>query len=351
MREAGGKESRRRTHPLPSFDALRRVWLPRVGLYTLMLWGIVTLNFFLPRAMPGDPILALVDPESGEALADVEIRTRLLKYYGLDKPLWYQYAVYLSRLVRGDLGWSVTFNSPVSEVLVKHIPWTLLLMVPSICLATLISLMAGAHAGWRRGTLTDRTLLVSFLLLDTIPVFLLGILLLMLFSVRLGWFPLGGAQTPFRVYADAWEHLKDVLWHVTLPMATLTLALGGRNFLLMRNSMVTVLGAEFMLVAQGKGLPERALLYRHGMRNAMLPVITRFAMQMGASLTGMILVETLFAYPGMGRLMFNAVTARDYPLLEGGFLLTALLVVFANLLADISYAWLDPRAREEPCPA
>ncbi len=325
-------------------------WAPRLALYLLTLWGMLTLNFLLPRAMPGDPLLALMDPESDAYLADPGIRERILQYYGLDRPLWEQYLAYLGRLARGELGWSIALNSPVAELLAEHIPWTLLLMVPSIVLATLISVWAGAHAGWRRDTRVDRALLVVFLLLDTVPIFLLGILLLMVFGVYLGRFPLSGGQTPFASYASAWAQLVDILRHLVLPMATLTLGLAGRNFLLARNSMVTVLGAEFMLVARGKGLPEPALKYRHGLRNAVLPLVTRFAMQMGAALTGMILIETLFAYPGMGRLMFAAVAARDYPVLEGGFLVAGVAVILANVLADLSYAWLDPRTREAPCP-
>ncbi len=340
---------RRRSGPGWAFPA-RAPWAPRLALYLLTLWGMLTLNFLLPRAMPGDPLLALMDPESDAYLADPGIRERILQYYGLDRPLWEQYLVYLGRLARGELGWSIALNTSVAGLLAEHLPWTLLLMVPSILLATLISVWAGAHAGWRRDTRVDRALLVAFLLLDTVPIFLLGILLLMVFGVYLGRFPLSGGQTPFASYASPWAQLADILRHLALPMATLTLGLAGRNFLLARNSMVTVLGMEFMQVARGKGLPEPTLKYRHGLRNAVLPLVTRFAMQMGAALTGMILIETLFAYPGMGRLMFTAVAARDYPVLEGGFLVAGVAVLLANALADLSYAWLDPRTREAPCP-
>lgn len=320
-------------------------WLTQLALYAVTLGAILTVNFLLPRAMPGDPLLALVDPESDAFIADGDARAQLAAYYGLDRPLWQQYLGYLGNLARGDLGWSISFNAPVTELIAAHLPWTLLLMVPSILLASLISLLAGAHAGWARGSKGDRGLLVAFLTLDTVPVFLVGAMLLVLFSVRLDWLPLAGARTPFGTYSSPGEEMADILAHLVLPMATLVLSMAGRNFLLMRNSMVTVLGEEFMLVARGKGLPEPALKYRHGVRNAMLPVFTRFAMHMGAAITGVVLVETLFAYPGMGRLMFNAVAMRDYPVLEGCFLVAGVAMVLANLAADLSYVWLDPRTR------
>jgi peptide/nickel transport system permease protein len=321
-------------------------WLSLVGMYAFTLLAILTINFFLPRLMPGDPLLALIDPDSGGAIRQDEIRLQLARYYGLDKPLGEQYLSYLGSLARGDLGWSISFNSPVSELISTHMVWTLRLMVPAVLLGTLISVIAGTHAGWRRSKLADRNLLGAFLLLDTLPVFLLGALLLLLFSARLEWLPLAGGRTPFAAYPTKWDEIKDLLAHLALPLTAVTLGLAGRNFLLMRSSMVTVLGEDFMLVARGKGLSEAVQKYRHGMRNALLPVITRFSLQMGSAITGMILIETLFAYPGMGRLMFNAVAARDYPVLQGCFLVAALAVVLANLIAEVSYPWLDPRTRE-----
>jgi peptide/nickel transport system permease protein len=322
-------------------------WLSLAGLYAFTLLAIVTINFFLPRLMPGDPLLALIDPDSGSAISQEEVRLQLARYYGLDKPLTEQYLAYLGSLARGDLGWSISFNAPVSNLIATHLAWTLRLMIPAVILGTLISLFAGAHAAWRRNKPVDRGLLAALLLLDTTPVFLLGALLLLLFSARLEWLPLAGGWTPFAAHPTKIAEIKDILAHLALPLTAITLSLAGRNFLLMRSSMVTVLGEDFMLVARGKGLSEAAQKYRHGMRNSLLPVMTRFSMQMGTAITGMILIETLFAYPGMGRLMFNAVAARDYPILQGCFLVAALAVVLANLLAELSYAGLDPRTRKK----
>lgn len=329
----------------PAKNKLNR-WLSLSGLYAFTLLAIITINFLLPRLMPGDPILALIDPDSGMAISQEEVRLQLARYYGLDRPLIHQYLVYLGNLFRGDLGWSISFNAPVTNLIAIHLGWTLRLMVPAILLGTLISLFAGAQAGWNRNKPVDRGLLGAFLLLDTTPVFLLGALMLLLFSARLEWLPLAGGRTPFGTYPSKLAEMKDLLAHLVLPLAAVTLSLAGRNFLLMRSSMVTVLGEDFMLVARGKGLSEPAQKYRHGMRNSLLPVVTRFSIQMGSAISGIVLIETLFAYPDMGRLMFNAVAARDYPVLQGCFLVASLAVVLANLAADVSYRWLDPRTRD-----
>ncbi len=325
-----------RTRPSP---------LTPLALYALTLFVVVTVVFFIPRAMPGDPLGELFSPDSLSYLTSDEIRGKLAAYYGLDRPIWEQYFSYLSSLAQGDLGWSISRQAPVAELIAAHLPWTLLMVLPSIALATLFSLILGAHSGWVRGTAADRGMLAVFVTVGTVPVFLVGMLLILLFGAQLGWLPVAGAYTAFRQYGSSFEQLVDIGRHLALPVATLTLAMVGRDFLLVRSSMVTVLGEDFILVARAKGLSENALKYRHGLRNALLPVVTRFSMQLGSAVTGAVLVETLFAYPGMGRLMFSAVGARDYPVLEGCFLIAALAVLVANLLADLAYGWLDPRTR------
>lgn len=325
-----------------------RYWLPQAGLYLITLWAIVTLNFLLPRAMPGDPLQQLINSDNSNFVMQEDIRAELIHYYGLDLPLWQQYTGYLSNLAHGNLGWSISMNAPVSSLVAEHLPWTLLLMIPSICIAGLISLLIGTHSGWVRNTPLDRAFLVSFLTLNTVPAFLIGALLLMLFGARLDWLPLAGARTAFRIYHSLGEQIGDIAAHLILPLTTMVLSLAGRDFLLMRNSMVSVLGEDFMLVARGKGLQDPALKYQHAMRNALLPIFTRFTMQMGMAITGVVLIETLFTYPGMGNLMFRAVAARDYPVLEACFLLSGLAVFLANLAADLSYARLDPRTRRQP---
>ena len=316
-----------------------------LGLYGFTLLAIVTVNFLLPRAMPGDPLNALFDAGSLSYLAAEGLRSQMARYYGLDLPLGQQYLAYLGNLLRGDLGWSISLNAPVGELIAGHLPWTILIMLPSVLLSTAVSLVVGGHAGWVRGSVTDKGLLVAFVTLGTVPVYLVGIALLLLFGVRLGWLPISGAHTLFGVYGSPLEQLLDLLAHLALPVGSLTLTMIGRDFLLARASMITVMGEDFMLVARAKGLADSTLEYRHGLRNALLPVFTRFSLKMGTAVSGAVLVETLFAYPGMGRLMFNAVASRDYPVLQGCFLVAGVGVLLANMAADLTYRWIDPRTR------
>lgn len=318
--------------------------LAGVALYAGTLWAILTINFVLPRAMPGNPIDQLVSADSAQYVVDSAIRTKLMAFYGLDQPLPVQYIRYVGGVLRGDLGWSIGQNAPVWQVIWNRLPWTLLLVLPSLLIASLIALVAGTESGWARGSPVDRTLLVIFALLRTMPVFFVGVLAILLFSVRLGWFPLSGSRTMFADYGP-WQALLDILRHWVLPATVLTLELVGGGYLLMRNSMVTVLGEQYMLVARAKGLSTRSRKYRHAMRNAMLPFFTLFSAQVGLAVIGAFFIETLFAYPGMGRLMFDSVGTRDYPVLQGVFLLVAVSVLTANLCTDLLYGRIDPRAR------
>ncbi len=327
----------------PKGVAFRR--LGKLGSFLLTLFIVLTMNFLLPRAMPGDPITALVDSSSVHFVADDDSRAALMSYYGLSEPLHVQYWHYLLGLATGELGWSIRQHQSVSQLIAAHLPWTLALTVPAVLLASLISLIAGTQAGWKRGTWWDRGLILFFATVHSAPSFFLGMLLLLLFSVQLGWLPMAGAQTPFATYHSLWAAITDVIYHWLLPMAVLTLEMLGGQFLLMRNSLISVLGEEFMVVARAKGLGQRRLKYRHAMRNAVLPFVTVLSMQLGFAAAGAIVVETLFAYPGMGLLTFQAVSARDYPVLQGVFLVISVAVLIANLVVDLLYARLDPRVR------
>jgi peptide/nickel transport system permease protein len=327
--------------PRPRTAAFRRI--SGLGNFLATLIVVLTLNFLLPRAMPGDPISALLDPDSSKFSTDDFTRAALASYYGVDQPLHVQYVRYLSGLTTGDLGWSIRQNQPVSQLISTHLPWTLALTIPALLLASTISLIAGANAGWKRGSWVDRGSILFFATVHTVPSFFLGALLLLLFAVRLDWLPIAGAQTPFATYPNLWTAVFDVGCHWFLPVTVLTLEMLGGQFLLMRNSLISVLGEDFMLVARAKGLSPRRLKYHHALRNAVLPFVTAFSMQLGLAVAGAIVVETLFAYPGMGLLTFQAVSVRDYPVLQGVFLVISVAVLLANLLVDLIYARLDPR--------
>lgn len=314
----------------------------RSGLYAVTLLVVFALNFAIPRVMPGDPLDQLGDPGNTQFVADDETRARVLAYYGLDRSLPEQFAAYIGGLARGDLGYSIRYNAPVSGLIAGRLPWTLLLVLISLALASVIALIGGVEAAWHRGGRADRGIVAGFILAESVPVFVVGILLTLVFSVRLGWFPLGGAFKPFSTAGPLGTAL-DVLSHLALPVATLTLSLVGTKFLLVRASVVTVLGEPFMTVARAKGLDERTLRYRHGLRNALLPFVTQLSLQLGFAMGGAVLIETLFAYPGMGRLLFDAVAYRDYPLIQGTFLVISASVLVANLAVEAVYRRIDPR--------
>ncbi len=313
----------------------------RSGLYALTLLVVFALNFAIPRVMPGDPLDQLGDPGNTQFVADDETRTKVLSYYGLDRSLPEQFAAYIGGLARGDLGYSIRYSAPVTGLIAGRLPWTLLLVLISLTLASLIALVGGVEAAWRGGA-GDRAIVGGFILAESVPVFVVGILLTLVFSVRLGWFPLGGAFKPFNT-AGPLASALDVASHLALPVATLTLSLVGTKFLLVRASVVTVLGEPFMNVARARGLDDRALRYRHALRNALLPFVTQLSLQLGFAMGGAVLIETLFAYPGMGRLLFDAVAYRDYPLIQGTFLVISASVLLANLAVEAVYRRIDPR--------
>jgi peptide/nickel transport system permease protein len=320
----------------------------RLVTYLVTLWVVLTLNFVLPRLLPGDPLSALLDPESSDYVFEPEVRASLEAYYGLDRPPLAQYAAYLRGAFTGDLGRSIRFNRPVIELIAAHLPWTLLLVGTALTLASLFGLLGGAEAAWKRGAAADRLLTAVSVLAGNAPVYFVGMMLLIILGAELGWLPLAGGRTPFAHYESAVKAAADVGRHLILPTLTLTLSLMGIEFLLVRNTMVGVLGEDFMLVVRAKGLKPRRLKWGHALRNALLPFVAHLAAHAALAITGAVFIETLFQYPGMGRLIFEAVGARDYPVIQGVFLVVAVVVLTANLLADWLNGSLDPRIAEEP---
>ncbi len=322
--------------------APRRRWPQALGSYALTLLALVTLNFLLPRAMPGDPIEALAAEGSGGFTFGEQSRQALEEYYGLDGSLLEQYGSYLGRLARGDLGRSIATLAPVRDEISRRLPWTILLVGGSLLLATGIGLLTGVHAGWRRDRPLDRTLLTVLLAVRELPTFLLGSLLLFLFAVKLEWLPLAGAQDTFGSFGPVGK-VVDIGRHLLLPLVVLGLGLAVGTYLVMRAGMVTQLGSDHLLLGQAKGLGQRRLKYRYAARNALLPVVSLAALQLGFAITGDVLVERVFTYPGLGRLLFDSLTARDYPVIQGVFLVVSVTVVTVNALADGLYRRLDPR--------
>lgn len=311
--------------------------------YCVTVFALLTLNFFLPRAMPSDPISALIDAESPTYVQSEELRAELEAYYGLDRPLLEQYVGYLGDLVQGDLGVSIRYNQPVSELIAERLPWTLLLLSTSMVLGAAVGLALGVHSAWRRGQAVDQGLLVLFMGMHNLPVFFVASMALLLFSVELGWVPLAGSSTPFTDFANPLAAVVDVAHHLVLPAAVMASGLASAYYLIMRSSLVSELGADYLMLGRAKGLRERRLKYRYAGRNSLLVVVTWSAMRLEGLVTASVLVETVFAYQGMGRLMFDAVSFRDYPTLQACFLILTMVVLTANFLAELLYTRLDPR--------
>lgn len=317
--------------------------LALVGAYVVTALVLVVVTFFLPRALPGQPLATLDDPQSPAYIGDDQRRQTVEAYYGLDQPLAEQFQRYVTGLATGDLGTSISQNVAVSRLLAQRLPWTLLLGGTALALATAAGMAAGIHSGWRRGRAADRRLLVGFITLDNVPVFFLASAAAYALAVRLGWFPLAGARTAF---SGSWSPLAqavDIAHHLVLPATVLAAQFAAFQYLVMRASMVGELGSSYLALGRAKGLAERTLKYRYAARNALLPTVSVLALQTGVVITGSIFVEAVFAYPGLGRLMFEAVGNRDYPTLQGVFLVFAAIVLTANLAADLAYRRLDPR--------
>ena len=325
--------------------ALPISYLRTIGLYALTLWALVTLVFFLPRFMPGDPLRALQDADSGQFIYDAQERDKIAAYYGLDKPLVSQYRSYLSDLRKGDFGWSISQNTPVATLLKKRLPWTLLLTGSALLLSSTISYFVGITAAWHRGRFADRALIVVLSATRAIPEYAMASALLITFAVTYPIFPQAGAQQAFATYGSPLDAIGDVLFHLALPLAALTVGLAANKFLIVRNTVISTLGEDYMVLARAKGLSRRLLKYRHSGRNALPPFVTALGIQAGFAVGGSLFVESIFNYPGMGTLVERAVTARDYPLLQGCFILLAVVVLIANLAVELTYAKLDPRVR------
>ena len=305
-----------------------------------MLGAAIVLNFFQPRLAPGDTIDYILPPEQG-ALTP-EQRQQVLQQFGLEGSQPEQFVRYLGGLLQGDLGISVRFGRPVSALLLERVGWTLLLVGAALVLSMSLGAWLGFRSAWKRGSSSDASTLSGVMVVDSAPPFFVGMLLLLVFSVKLGWIPSYGAVPVADVGGFAF--VGEVLQRLVLPLVTLTLAGIGPMYLVARSAMVTELGEDYVVMAEAKGLTP-GNVRRHARRNALLPVSTVALLGFGTLVGGATVVETVFSYPGLGRLIFQSVLARDYPVLQGAFLLLLVTVIVANLVNDLLYPVLDPRVR------
>jgi peptide/nickel transport system permease protein len=322
--------------------------LRRVVFYLVALWVSVTLNFLIPRLSPGNPAQTLmarlrgrISPQSLHAL---EIA------FGINHdPLWSQYFQYLNNLLHGNLGISITyFPTPVLSVIAQDIPWTLVLVGTSLVISFVVGTLLGVIIAWRRGSLMDAVLPPFFTFLSAIPYFWLALIFLYILGYLLNWFPInGGYDTDTTIPGWNPDFIFSAIQHAILPAITIVIGSIAGWMLGMRNAMITTLSEDYVLMAEAKGLSERRIMMIYAARNAILPNITGFALSLGFVVSGALLTEIVFSYPGIGYTLLQAVDNIDYALLQGIFLIIAIAVLVANFLADLLYVVLDPRVRHE----
>jgi len=308
------------------------------GLVTLLI--TITITFLILRTLPADPAMMML----GDMFTE-EQRQALLQDFGLDKPLWQQYIIYLGNLIRGDLGMSFFQRRPVMDIIKEKLPWTLLLMVTTQIITMLIGIPLGITSGYKRGTAFDQV--VNAVAIFGISIFVpwLGFTLLYFFGFRLPIFPVGGAYTVG--VAEGWPKILDVARHLVLPVITLMVIFLANYVLYTRGSIIDVMEEDYVKTARSKGMKESRVLWKHAAKNAMIPTVTMAGMMLGRMVGGAVLTETIYAYPGVGRMIYQAVGQQDYPVLQGAFIVLALSVIAMNIVADIAIVYLDPRIKLE----
>lgn len=336
---------------------MNRYVLKKIGWALLTVAFVVVLNFFLFRILPGDPARMVKDPRlTQEAIRAIEIR------FGLDKPvinclqsisplqvgdclvnpLETQFFLYVANLLRGELGTSFHTQRPVADILAENLVNTLLLIGPGTLLSIIFGIILGLAAAWKSRTIIDYTAVIGSLAAWAVPTFWFGIILLFWGSSRLG-LPIGGKLTPGTHYTGLWEQWLDIGRHLILPTVTYAIIFAGQYTLFMRSAVLEIFSEDYVLTAKAKGLNTFQILKDHALPNAMLPTVTIVALNLGFTVAGAIEIEAVFSWPGLGLTVVDAVGRQDFPVLQGAFLLLAVSVIFANLLADLLYSYLDPR--------
>ena len=323
---------------------MREYVVRRIGQLAVTYWAFITILFILFRIVPGDPTTMFVAQGlSGEA------RQEVIADLGLNQPLHIQYIDYMTQLLSGSFGRSFIYKAPVTDIIVTKFWNTIFLMMGAILLAYFIGIFGGALLAWRRGTRGESAGVIATLIARSSPTFWTGILLIIVFVFWLDWFPAGGIRTIGADIDGFWDKYLslDFAYHAFLPMLTGAIYFMATPTLLMRNTMLDVLNADFIEVKKAEGIPSLSILYKHAARNSILPIITIAALVAGKAIGGMLLIEVVFNWPGMGRAMIKSVNYNDYPLAMAAFFLMGSVVIMMNFAADLMYAYLDPRVSYE----
>ncbi|MCG9662880.1 ABC transporter permease [Vibrio mediterranei] len=326
-----------------------RYLLSRFGFYLLAFVAAVTINFFLPRLMPGDPIqsfLGRLAQNGGQITPETIASLEALYGYSTNTPLFQQFLTYLQSIMTGEWGTSTRFFQPVFDVLGRGMLWTLLLVGSYLVVSYTITTLLGIWVAWKRGTWVDSVITVGSVVISSIPAVVMALLMYFIFASDLGWFPTSYAYDPSLDPAMSFEFVSSVAYHLALPLFSMVL-LGMGNVMGMRSNMINQLGEDFIVMGWAKGVKDKKVMLQYGARNAVLPMITTFAMSVGAIFAGSLIIEIIFNYPGLGQVMFQAMLARDYPLIQGYLLIMTIMVLGANFIADLLLFVLDPRLRTE----
>jgi peptide/nickel transport system permease protein len=307
-----------------------------------LLLGIATVTFFLIHLAPGDPMDVHLDQRYRRDV-DPELIEALRQKYGLDQPLHVQYVRWLGNLLQGDLGESFRYRRPVASLLAERIPYTLQLTVLALLADALIGLTLGVVSAVRQYTRLDKAITLGSLVVHSIPGFWLALMLVLLFSVELRWLPTSQTRSLDYDLLTPMQQIGDRLWHLVLPVFVLGVGSAAGTARYMRNRLLEVLSEDYVIAARARGLRERRVIVGHALRNALIPLVTIYGLSLPFLLGGAVLIERVFAWPGMGLLAVEAISARDYPIILATTMMAAVLVVLGNLLADILYAAVDPR--------
>jgi len=306
-----------------------------------LIFAVLTINFVLIHAAPGDPAMVIAGEMGG---ADQATLDQIRRTYGLDRPVPEQYVTYVGRALSGDLGQSYLYNQPVTTLILQRLPATILLVLTAMLFAIAVGTMVGVWASRRPHSLRSGAVTVLSLVGYSMPTFWTGILLVILFGKVIPIMPIAGMRD-VRLYGGWFVTTVDVLHHLVLPAFTLAIVYMAQYSRLSRASMLEVLSSDYIRTARAKGLAERYVVWKHALRNALMPVVTIAGLQFGNLVSGAVLVETVFSWPGLGTLAFDSILGRDYPTLLGVLFFSSVLVIAANQLTDLAYRWIDPRLR------
>ncbi len=322
-------------------------FLRRLSFYMMALLFAATLNFIIPRAMPGDPVTMMFANASVQVTAErIEAMKQLLGF--VDGPIYVQYFTYIKSILSWDLGISTaTYPQTVNDILANSVGWSLFLAGSAVIIAFCIGSILGIFAAWKRGSKYDAFISPAMLVVQATPPIVTAMLVMFTFAVGTTWFPTGYAYPPGTIPDwTSFEFYKGILHHAVLPLFCATIIQIGGFLINMRNNMINLLSEDYITMAKGKGLSENRVVFNYAARNALLPSVTALSMALGMAIGGQLIIEIVFNYPGLGTVLLNAINARDYQVLQGQLFIMTIFMLFFNLLADVMYVFLDPRLRK-----